>query len=190
MKLATYEPAVSINDSLPINWISDYEYALTQKNYFAAQKVFLKSMGVDIPDEQLGAIIQAMSQSPEWEETLRIMPTIANEAKEAHRLDSTFEKYKGTETETETLLLTGTVGTKDDIVFNKMANQALKSVIPNLHTLILEGLDHNAPDIHAPDQIAQVLKDFFYKAHLLFVENFIKHLLPRRIILAKENVYY
>jgi pimeloyl-ACP methyl ester carboxylesterase len=159
MKLAIYEPGVSINGSLPINWISAYEDALLQKNYGEAQKIFLTAMGVDIPDEQLEAIIHGMSQSPEWEETVRLMPTIANEAKEAHRLDSTFEKYKSIEA--ETLLMTGTVGTEDDILFNKMATQALESVIPNLNTLTLQGLDHNAPDMHAPDKVAQALKDFF-----------------------------
>jgi pimeloyl-ACP methyl ester carboxylesterase len=159
LKLAIYEPGVSINDSLPIIWISDYEDALVQKNYCEAHKIFLKAMGVDIPDEQLEEIIQAMSQSPEWEETVMLMPTIANEFKEAHRVDSTFEKYKGIEA--ETLMLTGTLGTDDFIFFNKMATQALESVIPNLNTLTLQDLDHNAPDIHAPDQVAQVLKDFF-----------------------------
>lgn len=158
-KLALYEPAISVNKSLDIDWIPHFEEKLNQQEFSEALIIFFKSMGVNIPDEQLKVYVQNLSETPEWQETTRILHTIVNEAKEAYRLDSTIKKYKSISG--EILFMKGTVGNEVDILFNEKSSQALKTVIENLKIKTFDGFDHNAPDMTAPDEVASALFDFF-----------------------------
>jgi pimeloyl-ACP methyl ester carboxylesterase len=155
-KLAVYEPGVPLNGWPQIEWLLEYEKTLTLKNYTSALKLFFKGVGAEIPDEHLEVMIHPMLQGPNRKETIRLMSTLVNEFKTTKQADSTLYKYKGITT--ETLLLTGT---ENHNFLNSGVFNALETVIPNRKSMILQGFDHIAPDMSAPEQIAQVLKDFF-----------------------------
>ncbi|MCJ8010415.1 alpha/beta hydrolase [Paenibacillus sp. KQZ6P-2] len=156
-KLTLYDPAVSIDGSIPMGWLSAFEEALARQDPAKAFTLFLRGLGFDdIPDDHLEAIRQEMKQHPGQFDMVDLLPTIANELREVARADSAIASYAGISAETLLLL-----GAESPGYFQ--AARALESVMPHFYTRILPGLKHNAPDMNAPEQVARELEVFFLK---------------------------
>ena len=89
-----------------------------------------------------------------------LVPTIVWEAKEIQRLDSTFERYRSIAA--DTLLLNGSKSP----AYLRNILPILRKTIPHARHIELAGLNHNAPDQDAPEQVASELKRFLSEEQL------------------------
>ena len=157
-KLALYEPAVSINHSLPLDWLPAYERALERQNYAAAMALVIRGLALNwmgkLPQWVLQPLFALMLRGAEGREIKELLPTGAREAKAALRLDSTYERYRTIQAE---VLLLG--GSKSPAYLLDVL-PVLAATLPHARYQILPGLDHTAPDQDAPEAVAAVLKEF------------------------------
>ncbi len=158
-KMALYEPAVSVNASVPIAWLPDFERLLENKKYLGAQVSVLKGARLVgnarfLPNLIFEQVLRSFLKGEQLEEMSKLLPTLPKEWREVIKLDSTSDQYA--RVTAETLLLAGTKSP----AFIHQAIQTLESVLPHSQTRVFPGLDHSAP-VAAPEKIAQALKDFF-----------------------------
>jgi pimeloyl-ACP methyl ester carboxylesterase len=156
--LILYEPGVSLHGSFDGSWLPEYSELLDQGKHNAAMAVFLKQIGlVPFPDAPLPVfrvLAHLALHGSEGYETLAMMPTIAPEMAEIGRLDSDGRKYA--EIGSPTLLLSGSKS-PDYLV---IAAAELARIIPGAGYAQLPDLDHNAPDLNAPEVIADQIRGF------------------------------
>ncbi|MBB6732697.1 alpha/beta fold hydrolase [Cohnella zeiphila] len=154
-KVAVYEPPIS-TDMFSIKWIPAYESALAERNYGKALQLFFKGLSTqDIPDDHLEAFGH-ITEQPEWSSMARLLPSLPNEVRSAYQAASGLKRYEAISA--ETLMMSGSEST----VFNQAATvREFGKLIHRLHYIVLPGLEHNAPDMHAPEQIASQLTRFF-----------------------------
>ncbi len=95
-----------------------------------------------------------MLSGADGREMRELLPTVVREVREVQRLDSTQERYRNIAA--ETLLLCGANGP----AFLRDALHHLAMVLPNSSIVELPKLDHNAPDLNAPEVIASRLRQF------------------------------
>ena len=152
--LITYEPGVSIGGSFDASWLDVFTRQLGDGRKVAAMATFLK--GTDLlpfrASPLLWAISLLMLRGSGGRETREMMPTTPAEIGEVARLDSDGSRYAGIASRT---LLLG--GEKSPAYLTGVLPQ-LATILPSAEYTILPGLDHNAPDLNAPDTIAQQIR--------------------------------
>jgi pimeloyl-ACP methyl ester carboxylesterase len=160
-KLAVYEPAgISKNNPFPTDWLPLFEEEIKEKDYTSASVTFLKGLKMGgiigkMPKPILKVLLRAMAKGPEWEENIPLLLELPAEIRAALEQEASIARYQ--QISAETLVLSGT---KSPVFLIAVAHE-LASILPNRQSMSLEGLDHNAPDEHVPEKIAQILKDFF-----------------------------
>ncbi|WP_432889260.1 alpha/beta fold hydrolase [Kribbella sp. CA-245084] len=152
--LIAYEPGVSIGGSFDASWLDVFRQQLGDGRKVAAMATFLK--GTDLlpfrASPLLWAISLLMLRGSGGRETREMMPTTPAEIGEVVRLDSDGSRYAGIASRT---LLLG--GEKSPAYLTGVLPQ-LATILPSAEYTILPGLDHNAPDVNAPDTIAQQIR--------------------------------
>lgn len=161
-KLALYEPAVSIDGSLLLDWFPAFEGALARNDSATAMAVFFKGLRLNwmsrLPVWVLAAISRLMLHTDDGQEMAGLLPTGVWEIKEFQRFERlgfTYERYQGIPA--ETLLLCGSRSP----AYLRGVLPALAKVIVHARAVELDGLDHNAPDQNAPEVAAAELRKFF-----------------------------
>jgi pimeloyl-ACP methyl ester carboxylesterase len=158
-RLAVYEPAVSINGSIPSAWLPAFEQALARHDSVAAMVVFLKGLRLSpasrLPSWILSPLVYLLLRGADGREMAELLPTIRQDMALMKQLDSGLERYK--DIEAATLLLGG----DQSPAYLREALNALSKTIPRAKHIELPGLDHNAPDNDAPERIAGELSRFF-----------------------------
>jgi len=158
-KLAVYEPAVSINGSIPTAWLPAFENALAKHKPIAAMVVFLKALRLSpaswLPSWVLTPLLYLLLRGPEGREMIELLPTVTRDMALVKYLDSGLERYK--DIVAETLLLGG----DRSPAYLRDALSALSKTLPRAKRIELPGLGHNAPDNDAPERIASELRQFF-----------------------------
>ncbi|WP_328997430.1 alpha/beta hydrolase [Kribbella sp. NBC_00709] len=152
--LIAYEPGVSIGGSFDASWLDAFTEQLGGGRQVAAMATFLKGTGL-LPFRAaplLTAISFLMLRGSGGRETRDMMPTTPAEIGEIARLDSDGSRYAGIAART---LLLG--GEKSPAYLTGVLPQ-LATILPSAEYSILPGLDHNAPDVNAPDDIAQQIR--------------------------------
>jgi pimeloyl-ACP methyl ester carboxylesterase len=156
--LVLYEPAVSINGSLPLGWVPAYEQALARKDYAEAMTLVIKGLPLNwmskVPHWALYPLFSLMSRGKEGPEITELLPTLIWEGKEVLRLDSMYRRYRAVKA--ETLLLGGSKSP----AFLLNVLPVLAEILPHAQLIQLPGLDHSAPDEDAPEAVATALKEF------------------------------
>jgi pimeloyl-ACP methyl ester carboxylesterase len=155
VKLALYEPALSINHSISTASLPEIKEALADNNFLGAFVGLLKSIDNDTPSEQLPAFAKMVSESPAWPSMERLLPTVPAELEIVSRLDSMYHKYKAITT--SILLMRGNPTTTDAVE----SIDALSKTLLTNKVVIMPGVGHNAPDMEAPEAVAKILVDFF-----------------------------
>lgn len=162
IKLAVYEPAVSINGSLPLDWSQAYERVLADGDTAKAMAIFFKGLRLhwtsNLPLWVLSAFSRLMLRTSEGQEMAGLLPTGVWEIGEFRRLERaglTYERYRCIPA--ETLLLGGSRSP----AYLRHALPALAAVIPHARAVLLPGLNHNAPDQNAPEVVAAELDKFY-----------------------------
>jgi pimeloyl-ACP methyl ester carboxylesterase len=161
-KLALYEPAVSINGSMPLDWIGKFEKALAKNDPATAFALMVKGLRLNtighLPVWGLSPFARLMMRGEEGQEMAELLPTMVWEVHEFQRLEQgglTYERYQNIAAKT---LLLGGSRSPDYLL---KAVRTLTSTIPHARSMELPGLDHNAPDQNAPDVVALKLMQFF-----------------------------
>jgi pimeloyl-ACP methyl ester carboxylesterase len=162
-KIAVYEPGVSIDGSMPTDWMPGYERKLAEKKNLDALVEFTLA---DAP-----ARLQKMSpwqmklllrlvfvRYPQQRQMLGLLEANLREWREIARLDSSCDNYR--EVAARVLLM---YGGKSDSRSVTLAVERLAKIIPCLETREFPQLDHFGIERTAPGEVAKVVCDFFLK---------------------------
>lgn len=158
-KLAVYEPAVSINGSLPLEWLPKLEQALKRNDPAMAMVLLIKGLQLHwiskLPTWLLYPVFRLAIRGGEGREMAELLPTATWEAREILRADLAYDRYQ--HISAQTLLLCGARSP----AYLRNVLPILAKTIPHARFIELPGLDHNAPDQHVPEEVAAQLKHFF-----------------------------
>ncbi|MEV0381939.1 alpha/beta hydrolase [Nonomuraea sp. NPDC050643] len=159
-KLALYEPAIAAREPLPLEWVPDYERALSRGRHGEAMIRMIKGLRVGgplnhVPTPLLTPLIGLMMRGEDGREWRELAGTLPAEIRAVQRLDATVARYR--ETETETLLMKGDRSPG----YLREAVDALAVTLPHARAETLTGVGHNAPDQDAPAKVADLLATFF-----------------------------
>jgi pimeloyl-ACP methyl ester carboxylesterase len=165
-KLALYEPAVTMDGSVPSTWLPDFERALAQKKYVEAEAILIQGLMLAGPASNaplgiLKLLVWLTIHGAERAVMLEALPTVPLNVKDVKRLDGHVEKYQ--HVTVDTLLMTGRRGPG----YLREAARGLTSILPHAQLFDSPTFQHNAPDHQAPRQVAHILKQFFGTESLL-----------------------
>ncbi|MDQ1551219.1 MAG: hypothetical protein QOD50_641 [Actinomycetota bacterium] len=160
VRLAVYEPGVSLDGGFDLSWLPQFDRLVDRGLRVAAMTLFLRRSGIVPIGNPPGFVFRLLATAllyggKEGAETRRLMPTTPRELGEIARLDSDGSEYAAIRT--TTLLL---AGTRTNPYLTRAVGE-LASILPNATSEILDGLDHNAPDLSAVATIAGRLHPFF-----------------------------
>jgi pimeloyl-ACP methyl ester carboxylesterase len=159
-KVAVYEPAVSVDGSIPVAWIGDYERLLAQDKRLDAFVEFSRASGPPraqrAPRWLLKFLMPIMLGRGALRQKLALLESSVREHREVARLDNTYENYR--EVSADTVLL---FGEKSGLPWIPEAVEKLKLMLPSFDVKQFPHLDHFGPDRTGPRAVAQVVKPFF-----------------------------
>jgi pimeloyl-ACP methyl ester carboxylesterase len=155
-KIAVYEPGISIDGSINLNWIPRAEEELTRQRYHAAFITFTRGLNPQsarAPRPLLSFIVRMVIKKKEREQKYRLLSGTIREHQEEGRLNNTYPHYS--EINADVLLMRGGKGVMPD-----NAAEELLSVLLHGHEVVFPKLDHLAPESR-PQQIAREIIAFF-----------------------------
>lgn len=158
-KLAVYEPGVSIDGSISMDWMPGYEKKLAEKKYLDAFVEFT-SVGPlrarKTPPWLMKLLIPFFISSQERKRRLGLLHECLREHQEEARLDGHVEDYR--EIAADVLLM---YGGKSDLPWVDRAMEQLSAVLPRSETKAFPKLDHFGIDKKAPQEVARAVSDYF-----------------------------
>jgi pimeloyl-ACP methyl ester carboxylesterase len=156
--LVVYEPGVSINGSFDATWHQEFRNLVADGRHREAMVLFLRCSRLtplgDAPGFVFTGLALLLLHGSDGADTKAMMATTPAELEEVARLDSDGSRYAAIGS--RTLLLSGT---KSPGYITEFLPQ-LARIIPDAEHRSLDRLDHNAPDLNAPDRIARIVDDF------------------------------
>jgi len=160
-KIAVYEPGISIDHSIPLDWLPEFERALAAHDdlgaFVAFSRPHVKALQL-MPVWLAKAFMRPVLRGAFWEHMRPLLPTTVAEHKQVGRYDSTYQSYTAI---TAPVLLAE--GGKCEPWAHK-AVAALSETIPQAQAITLPKLTHLAPlNNGAPREVAQHIKSFFTK---------------------------
>jgi pimeloyl-ACP methyl ester carboxylesterase len=162
-KIAVYEPGVSIDGSMPIDWMPGYEKKLAEKKDVDA----LVECALGVGPEHLRKtphwlmkllMLLLFIRFPESRQMLGLLHANVREWREIARLDSSYEHYR--EIAADVLLMYG--GKSDSTAVN-LAMERLAAILPHSETKEFPKLDHFGIERTAPREVARAVSDYFLK---------------------------
>jgi hypothetical protein len=161
LKVAVYEPGVSISKSMPTDWMPSYERSLAKNRRLDAFVEFTRADAPPrirrIPRPVLKLMALALVKvSRQYGQMLSLLETNLREWQEIARLDSTYENYR--EIPAGVLLM---YGGKSDSQAVDLVAERLPTVVPQLQTREFPKLDHFGIERTAPKDVARAVSDFF-----------------------------
>jgi pimeloyl-ACP methyl ester carboxylesterase len=159
-KIAVYEPGVSINQSIPMDWMRSYEEKLARKQYYDAFVDYSLATGPDrarnCPKWLMKLLLPLYLSSAERRLMLGLLGENLREHREIARLDSSYQNYR--EISADVLLL---YGGKTGIGWVQLAIEQLATVLPHSHRQIFPRLNHFGIDKQAPEEVARTISNYF-----------------------------
>jgi pimeloyl-ACP methyl ester carboxylesterase len=164
--IAIYEPGVSIDGSLPINWMPSYEKKLAEKKDLDA---FVEFVLADAPPRIQKTppwlmklfLLVLVNCTRSYRQMLGLLQQNLREWREIARLDSSCENYR--EIAGSVLLM---YGGKSDSNAVTLAMERLAAILPRSETKEFPNLDHFGIERTAPREVAKEVSDFFLKSLL------------------------
>lgn len=162
-KIAVYEPAVSINGSMPTAWMPGYATKLAeQRNLDALVEFTLADAPRRIqktPRWVMKLILLGLvSCSRQYRQMLDLLGQNLREWREIARLDSSCAHYR--EVEAGVLLM---YGGRSDSHAVTLAMARLAAILPHSVTKEFPNLDHFGIEKTAPREVAKTVSDFFLR---------------------------
>ncbi|MBF6170912.1 alpha/beta fold hydrolase [Nocardia blacklockiae] len=159
-KVAVYEPGLSIDGSIPCDWMPVYERKLAQHKPFDAFVEFVRAMGPEsarrAPRWVMRRMLPLFMEPAERDLVTGQLAENLREHREIARLDNTYPRYR--DIEAEVLILQGG---KDHGPQADIDRATLEYVIPRCTGHLFPDLDHFGLDKHAPERVAGVIGTFF-----------------------------
>jgi len=163
-KIAIYEPGVSIDGSMPINWMPGYEKKLAEKKDVDA---FVEFVLADAPPRIQKTppwlmkllLLVLVNCTRSYRQMLGLLQQNLREWREMARLDSSCENYR--EIAGGVLLM---YGGKSDSKAVTLAMERLAAILPRSETKEFPNLDHFGIERTAPREVAKEVSDFFLKS--------------------------
>ncbi|WP_229830139.1 alpha/beta fold hydrolase [Actinoplanes ianthinogenes] len=156
--LAVFDPGVSIGGSFPAAWLPAFTRLVERGRHTTAMTMFLKETGLTplgrAPTFVYRALAYMLLHGSDGADTRAMMPTTPREIGEVVRLDSDGRRYAAIRC--PTLLL----GAGQSPAYLTGVLPRLAELIPGARYEIVPELDHNAPDLNAPDTVAAHLAAF------------------------------
>ncbi|GCE06849.1 alpha/beta fold hydrolase [Dictyobacter aurantiacus] len=161
-KLAVYEPGVSIDGSIPMDWIPGSQKKLAEKKYLDAFVEFTLRCGPErvrrTPRWLMKLMIPLILSPHELKQRLSLLHESIREHQETARLDGSYENYR--EITASVLLM---YGGKSDLPWLHLALERLATVISQSETQEFPRLDHFGIDKKAPREVAEAVCAYFLK---------------------------
>jgi pimeloyl-ACP methyl ester carboxylesterase len=161
-KVAVYEPGVSLDGSIPMDWMPGYQKKLAEKKYLDAFVEFSLGVGPDrarnTPAWLMKLLLPLFLRSHERKLMLGLLPENLREHQEVARLDSSYENYR--EIAAEVLLM---YGGKSNSRWVDLAMERLATVLPRSETKVFPKLDHFGINKKAPREVARAVNAYFLK---------------------------
>jgi pimeloyl-ACP methyl ester carboxylesterase len=159
-KVAVYEPGVSIDGSMPVDWMPGYERKLASNKRLDALVEFTLA---DAPRRIRRTpawlmklfLLLLTTGSKQFRQMLNLLQENLLEWKEIARLDSTYESYR--DIFGDVLLM---YGGKSDSAAVDLVVTRLPQVVPHIEINEFAGLDHFGIERTAPAVVARVVTDF------------------------------
>ena len=161
-RLAVYEPGVSIDHSISMEWIPAYERKLAAGRHLDAFVEYSLATGPDrarsMPRWLMKLLMPLFLSAGDRQTMLSLLPENLREHRQIAQLDSSVDHYR--EISAETLLMSGG---KSGISWIDLAMEQLRTVIPRSESKIFPGLDHFGIDRKAPTLVAEAVSSYFRK---------------------------
>ncbi len=162
-KIAVYEPGVSIDGSMPIDWIPSYEKKLAENKDLDALIAFTLADAPPPLSRTPPWLMKLMMplvfiRFPESRQMLGLLHQNLREWKEIARLDSSYENYR--EITAGVLLMFG--GKSKSKAVN-LARERLAAILLHSETKEFPALDHFGIERTAPREVAKAVSDYFIK---------------------------
>lgn len=154
--VSVYEPGISIDGSINLDWIPRAEEELARQKYHAAFITFtrgLNPLSARAPRPILSLIVRMVIGKRERQQKYRLLSGTTREHQEEGRLNNTYSHYS--EIDADVLLIRGGKGVLPESVAGK-----LLSVLPRGREIVFQKFDHLAPE-SKPQQIAREIQSFF-----------------------------
>jgi pimeloyl-ACP methyl ester carboxylesterase len=155
--VVVFEPGVSINGSVPIDWIPACERELDAGRPADAFLTFIRGVNPRaagrVPRLLLKTMVPLVVRGRRAKYAL--MPAAVAEHREVGRLDGTYKQYR--QITAPTLVLIGQRSTRTGPIADTAA--ALASVLPSGQVRTIPGMDHFGPERH-PAVVATAIADF------------------------------
>jgi pimeloyl-ACP methyl ester carboxylesterase len=162
IKIAVYEPGVSIDGSIPMHWMPGYEKKLAEKKHLDAFVEFSLGVGPErarnTPPWLMKLLLPLFLGSHERKQRLGLLQESLREHQEVARLDSSYENYR--EIAADVLLM---YGGKSDAKWVDMSMERLAAVLAQSETKEFPMLDHFGIDKRAPREVAKAVSVYFLK---------------------------
>ncbi|MTE14477.1 alpha/beta fold hydrolase [Nocardia aurantiaca] len=162
-KVAVYEPALSVNGSMPTAWMGPYEKYLAQGKPLDAFVEFVRAIGPEgmrkVPRWMFRRMLPRFMQASDTDTVIGQLPQNLTEHRQYVRLDGTYRNYA--EITAEVLLLDGD---RDRREWTASEQGLLASVIPHCERATVPGLDHFGIDKGDPERVAEVVGEFLSRS--------------------------
>jgi pimeloyl-ACP methyl ester carboxylesterase len=157
-KMALYDPGVSINNSVPTDWLPEYEKALKKNDIVGALVSIARGNNSSLkrmPKWLVTFLFNMVIRGKQKNKMEILLPTVLKEHKAGQYLDSTSSNYQFIDT--DVLLIAGEKSPE----WVHQVIPVLDKTISQTKKLILPHLNHLAPNNkHAP-VVAQHVKQYF-----------------------------
>ena len=159
-QVAVYEPGVSVDGSVALDWLPAYARRLDRGDTRGAFAELVRGSGhapaivSKLPLPYLKLVLRVAIKRERWQRMEPLLVTNLVEHQELARLDGTAASYG--QIAAEVLLLGGTKSPSSV----RLSLDALSAAIPRARQQLIEGLAHNAPDETSPAAVAEVVARF------------------------------
>lgn len=164
-KAALYEPALSINNSVPTDWLQQYERELNRRKPAKAVVTAMKGLRIEpILDKiprfilvpLLSIVMKIQGDTKAGNVTMRsLAPTLLNDMKNIKELNNTIQDYKNLKTP---ILLMG--GDKSPSYLKESLIEINKT-LANAKLQMFPSLSHGSPEEEGAELVSIELKKFF-----------------------------
>ena len=160
IKIAVYEPGVSVDDAINTSWISDYQKYLAHKKYLDAFAIFSIKAGPEsarkTPVWLMKLLLPFFVKLSKRQQIYDLLPSNLQEYQQVALKNNSYTSYG--EISANVLLM---FGGKSNLNWVEKAIHALQEVLPLAHVEEFPKLDHFGPDETGPEEISQALITYF-----------------------------
>lgn len=166
-KIAVYEPGVSIDGSIAVNWMPEYEIFMAKRKYLDALAVFSIGAGPEnarkTPLWLMKILLPLFIRKREKQQMYGLLPANLLEHKEVANRNNAYKHYR--QVSASVLLM---FGGKSKLIWVTKAISALSLVLPSSEIKEFPELDHFGPDKTGPVDIAQAVTAYFTQKPSLY----------------------